>query len=99
MDWAFSVNVLGFLEKRLVRSTPYETRNLAFRRAMGAPREKIQKCRRRRGRWPPLPAPYTSEFFPGGPHVKKFGRNLGNPRQGEENFARKNPVSYRSILI
>ena len=40
MYWAFSVNVLGFLEKRHLGSTPYETRNLAFGRAMGAPQEK-----------------------------------------------------------
>ena len=85
MDWAFSVNVLGFLEKRLVRSTPYETRDLAFRRAMGAPREKIQKCRRRRGRWPPLPAPYTSEFFPWrAPMSKSLGEIWAIPGRGKK---------------
>jgi hypothetical protein len=34
MDWAFSVNVLGFLEKRPLGSTPYETPNFTFWRAL-----------------------------------------------------------------
>jgi len=39
MDRAFWVNVLGFFEKRLARSTPYESRDFAFGRALGAPGE------------------------------------------------------------
>ena len=48
MSWAFSVNGLGFLEKRLVRSTPYETRNFAFGRALGASPGQIFKSLRSR---------------------------------------------------
>jgi hypothetical protein len=34
MDWAsFSVNVLGFFEKRPLQSRPYETPNFTFSRA------------------------------------------------------------------
>mgnify|MGYP006863503139 CR=1 FL=1 len=35
MDWAFSVNVLGFFEKRPLQSRPYETPNFTFSRALG----------------------------------------------------------------
>ena len=37
-------------------------------------------------------------FSLGTPMSKSLGR-IWVPRQGEENFARKNQVSYRSILI
>ena len=37
MSWAFSVNVLGFFEVRPLQSRPYETRNFALERGMGAP--------------------------------------------------------------
>ena len=33
MSWAFSVNVLGFFEKRPLQSRPYETPNFALERA------------------------------------------------------------------
>jgi hypothetical protein len=89
-----SVNGLGFfsrwtgLKGEMINSL--WNPEFGFFRATGGPQGKIQKCRRREGRWPPLPAPYTSEFFPGGPHVKKFGRNF---------CKKKNQVSYRSIPI
>ena len=33
MDWAFSVNVLGFFEKRPLGSIPYETPDFSKKRA------------------------------------------------------------------
>ena len=33
MDWAFSVNVLGFFEKRPLQSIPYETPDFSKKRA------------------------------------------------------------------
>jgi hypothetical protein len=92
MSWAFSVNVLGFFEKRLARSTPYESRNLAFGRAMGGPRGKILSLRSRIvGGFASLRfAPHIRlssdlKFFPGDPPLNldweifchKIGDNIG----------------------
>ena len=63
MDWAFSANVLGFLEERQT----------------------------------PVPAPETFAFFPGDPHVKKFGTIWARGR--EKILQEKNQVSYHSIQI
>jgi hypothetical protein len=65
----------------------------------GPPGKKVQKCRRRRGRWPPLPAPYTSEFFPGGPPCQKVWEKFGRPPTGGKSSKKKSGVlSFDSDL-
>ena len=82
MSWAF------WKKGRPLGSSPYETPNFTFRRA---------SFRSRGGRWPPAPAPETFAFFPGDPHVKKFGTIWARGR--EKILQEKNQVSYRSIQI
>ena len=84
MYWAFSVNVLGFLEKRHLGSTPYETRNLAFGRAMGAPMEKFKSVVAGRAVGPHFRLLTLLNFSLEAPMSKSLGEIWAIPGRGKK---------------